>query len=157
MTETDYRSARIQGLELSTSQNSSCGSFEHVKGSLMDAEQSTQKYCSLPKVIFAEWLSFDQFYGQDLGNNNNINYASESKNNFEYHSSKNDLDEDSLVDGLVVDEGIFVSGRNPNTSMEIYVDDIMLQFAAFELEYQISESGVVQFWSYIYMMYVFEL
>ncbi|KAI3471125.1 hypothetical protein Pfo_027788 [Paulownia fortunei] len=148
MAETDAQCTKIQGLELSASslkstpQNSSFESF----GSLMDTDQSMQQIdlsrgaqkCSLPKVLFAEWLSFDQFYGQDLGNYSGS--VPDFKNNLDNHSSSNL--ENTLVDGLLHNEGMF--GSETNTRSNKVSVDHMLQ-SPFKLEYQISESGLVDY------------
>ncbi|KAL0382353.1 UNVERIFIED_CONTAM: Transcription factor [Sesamum calycinum] len=59
------------------------------------AERSARK-CSFPKVLFAEWLSFDHF---------------KNDHNLDNHSSSL---EDNLVDGLLVDEGMFCVNRRGN-------------------------------------------
>ncbi|KAH0686406.1 hypothetical protein KY284_016959 [Solanum tuberosum] len=72
-----------------TPQNSSLDSFEHIEGSLADSDQSvypreTQK-SNLPKVLFAEWLSLDQFNGQDFQNSGSFE---PSKSNFGYNNAE---------------------------------------------------------------------
>ncbi|KAI3458161.1 hypothetical protein Pfo_014824 [Paulownia fortunei] len=72
---------QMRGLELSPSslkstlRNSSFESFENMEVSLMETDQSMQQIdhsrgapkCNSPKVLFAEWLSLDQFHGQNSG------------------------------------------------------------------------------------------
>ncbi|KAK6155724.1 hypothetical protein DH2020_009972 [Rehmannia glutinosa] len=73
---------QIQGLELSpsslkpTPQDSSFESSENLEVSLTHTDQSMQQIensrglgqkCNLPKVLFAEWLSLDQFHGENSG------------------------------------------------------------------------------------------
>ncbi|KAM7499641.1 hypothetical protein LguiA_024055 [Lonicera macranthoides] len=59
------------------SQNPSFDSFEHIHGSSKIPDQLVPKLFDntkeageshVPKVLFAEWLSLDQFHGQDFGN-----------------------------------------------------------------------------------------
>ncbi|OIT36880.1 PREDICTED: transcription factor LAF1-like [Nicotiana attenuata] len=71
------------------SQNSSPHSFEHIEGSFADSGQSAslqvdfaRENCksNLPKVLFSEWFSLEQFSGQeDFKNTTNQDL---SKNNF---------------------------------------------------------------------------
>ncbi|KAL7003361.1 hypothetical protein U1Q18_004519 [Sarracenia purpurea var. burkii] len=52
-----------------SSQNSTAETFERHEGSsaAINDHQPTPRLLHLPKLIFAEWLSVDQFHGQDLG------------------------------------------------------------------------------------------
>ncbi|KAL0341059.1 UNVERIFIED_CONTAM: Transcription factor LAF1 [Sesamum radiatum] len=100
-TKNDYKYEEIRELESSTS-------FQHI-------ERSARK-CSFPKVLFAEWLSFDPF---------------KNDHNLDNHSSSL---EDNLVDGLLVDEGMFCSESDRKRD-EVSVDD-----SPFKLEDEILES-----------------
>ncbi|PIN13471.1 Transcription factor, Myb superfamily [Handroanthus impetiginosus] len=125
-----HNNAQIQTLESSSSSLTSItrNSFETFEGSLMDTDQSMQKR-SFPKVIFAEWLSFDQYYGQNLGNyfenvtdiNNNLDNLSQ---NFQ----------DNFVQGT--------SGEVKTKFNEV-CDDILQ--STYKFEYQMLESGLVDY------------
>ncbi|KAG8381342.1 hypothetical protein BUALT_Bualt06G0112400 [Buddleja alternifolia] len=125
----------------STQQNYSFESFENTETSIIDTDQSMQQIdnsrgaqkCSLPKVLFAEWLSLDQFHGQNSSgeaadfeythnNNNNDN------NNFSYG--------DPLFHGLMLNEASFGNEMKPITN-GICVDD-MLQ-SQFKFEDQLAD------------------
>ncbi|XP_004234444.1 transcription factor LAF1-like [Solanum lycopersicum] len=85
--KTDSSSPSLKKL---TPQNSSLDSFEHIEGSLADSDQSvypreTQK-SNLPKVLFAEWLSLDQFNGQDFQNSGSFSFEP-CKSNFVYNNN----------------------------------------------------------------------
>lgn len=91
--------------------SSSPESLDHRKGSVLERDQRMQQIgaqkLSLPKVLFAEWLSFDQFYNQ---------------NNVENHSS---IHEGTLVDGLLPNGGgSFGVETNPKCS-QVYMDDML--------------------------------
>ncbi|KAL3834443.1 hypothetical protein ACJIZ3_009179 [Penstemon smallii] len=105
----------------STPHNSSYDSFENMEGSLIDTDQSQN--CNLPKVLFAEWLSLDQFHVQDMGGNfdhfNNI---------FESQSSNDS----------------FLMNESFDTKSNSVSYDEMLQLP-FKFEDQISESGLVDY------------
>ncbi|KAL8534390.1 hypothetical protein ACS0TY_010418 [Phlomoides rotata] len=91
------RIGEIGGLQVRTPGSCSSESLEQRKGSVVDKDQS------LPKVLFAEWLSFDQFYNQ---------------NNVQTH-------EDILVGGLLQNGGgTFGVETNPKCS-QVYVDDML--------------------------------
>ncbi|KAK4403588.1 Transcription factor LAF1 [Sesamum angolense] len=100
-TKNDYKYEEIRELESLTS-------FPHI-------ERSARK-CSFPKVLFAEWLSYDHF---------------KNDHNLDNHSSSL---EDNLVDGLLVDEGTFCSESDRKRD-EVSVDD-----SPFKLEDEILES-----------------
>ncbi|KAL0452503.1 UNVERIFIED_CONTAM: Transcription factor LAF1 [Sesamum latifolium] len=105
-TKNDYKYSEIRGLESSTSS-------QHM-------ERSAQK-CSFPKVLFAEWLSFDHF---------------KNDHNLDNHSSSL---EDNLVDGLI-DEGTFCSEPDRKRD-EVSVDDML----RFKLEDEILESCLIDY------------
>ncbi|CAA2981584.1 transcription factor LAF1-like [Olea europaea var. sylvestris] len=84
----------------STTQNSSFNSIEHMEGSLMDTDQSTKQKnqaqnFNLPKILFAEWFSLDQFHGKDLQNSSFFN------NNFD---NPNTNFQDESIRGLRLDD-----------------------------------------------------
>ncbi|KAL2550372.1 myb domain protein 19 [Forsythia ovata] len=104
----------------STTQNSSFGSFEHIEGSLMDTDQSTlqngAQKLNLPKILFAEWFSLDQFHGKGYGNSGSF------KNSFENHGTN--FQDESIL-GLLLDDQVV--GREMHTKQNNYsVDDIFL-------------------------------
>ncbi|CAI9771908.1 unnamed protein product [Fraxinus pennsylvanica] len=121
----------------STTQNSSLDSFEHMEGSLMDTDQSSKQKngaqnFNLPKILFAEWFSSDQFHGKDLQNSGNL------KNTFN-NPSTNFQDESIL--GLLLDDQ--TAGREMHTKPNNYsVDDIF--FPPFDQD-QILERGLDYF------------
>ncbi|KAI3458163.1 hypothetical protein Pfo_014826 [Paulownia fortunei] len=148
--ENECMNGQIQGLELLPSSlkltpgNSSFESYENIEVSLMETDQSMQQIdhsmgapkCNSPKVLFAEWLSLDQFQGQNSG-------SSGSAADFKYTLNNNNTNfEDSLVHGLLLNEGAFGNEMHPKSN-SISVHD-MLQ-SPFNFEDQISESGLVDY------------
>lgn len=144
-------SEQIQELELSpsslksTPQNSGFESLENMDVWLMDTDQSMQqrdnsrgaKKCNLPKVLFAEWFSSDQFHVQSLrnsGNTSDVKY---------FLDNSNSNSEDSLVHGLQLNEGAFVN-EIYQKSNSISLDD-MVQYSGFKFEDQISEGGLADY------------
>ena len=111
--------------------NCSFQSLENMEGSSTDHQQGAEK-CILPKVLFAEWLSLDQF-----------NDSSSSIAQVDCGSSNS---EDSSAHGQQLSRemlGAFHS--KPNF---VCVDD-MLQ-SAFGFEDQISESGLVDYFQGVF-------
>ncbi|CAA2977715.1 transcription factor LAF1-like [Olea europaea var. sylvestris] len=121
----------------STTQNSSLDSSEHMEGSLMDTDQSNKQKTraqnfNLPKILFAEWFSLDQFHDKDLQNSGNF------KNPFN-NPSTNFQDESIL--GLLLDDQ--TAGREMHTKPNNYsLDDIF--FPPFDQD-QILERGLDYF------------
>ncbi|XP_059304821.1 transcription factor LAF1-like [Lycium ferocissimum] len=117
-----------------TPQNSSLDSFEHIEGSLADSDQSAShvdfprepQKVNLPKVLFAEWLSLDQFNGQGFQNSGNF-YP--SKNNFGYNNSE--YQHAFMNDVLMNDEISYANGINQEVNNGI-VDDIFQPQLKFE-------------------------
>ncbi|KAL0299510.1 UNVERIFIED_CONTAM: Transcription factor LAF1 [Sesamum radiatum] len=151
--QVDCMNEQIQELELSpsslksTPQNSGFESLENMDVSLMDTDESmqqsgnsrgAQKY-SLPKVLFAEWFSSDQFHVQNL---RNLGDATDVKC---FLDNRHSNSEDSLVHGLQLNEGAFVNEMNPKSN-SISVDD-MVQYSGFKFEDQISEGGLADYFS----------
>ncbi|KAL0371687.1 UNVERIFIED_CONTAM: hypothetical protein Scaly_0850300 [Sesamum calycinum] len=151
--QVDCMNEQIQELELSpsslksTPQNSGFESLENMDVSLMDTDESmqqsgnsrgAQKY-SLPKVLFAEWFSSDQFHVQNL---RNLGDATDVKC---FLDNRHSNSEDSLVHGLQLNEGAFVNEMNPKSN-SISVDD-MVQYSGFKFEDQLSEGGLADYFS----------
>ncbi|XP_060206333.1 transcription factor LAF1-like [Lycium barbarum] len=117
-----------------TPQNSSLDSFEHIEGSLADSDQSAShvdfprepQKVNLPKILFAEWLSLDQFNGQGFQNSGNF-YP--SKNNFGYNNSE--CQHAFMNDVLMNDEISYANGINQEVNNGI-VDDIFQPQLKFE-------------------------
>ncbi|KAL3653502.1 hypothetical protein CASFOL_003183 [Castilleja foliolosa] len=117
-----------QGFEQSPSSldsithNSSFESFEYMKTSQMDTNQSLQQInnsegpkCNLPKVLFTEWLSVDQF-----------------------PASSN-----SEISSIPCNEGEFGNElHQPKSNNVVSVDDL-LQYSSFDFEGQVSGNGLV--------------
>ncbi|OIT28114.1 PREDICTED: transcription factor LAF1-like [Nicotiana attenuata] len=118
-----------------TPQHSSFDSFE---GSLADSDQSadipreTQK-SNLPKVLFAEWLSLDQFNGQDNFDPSNYNFG--------YNNSEL---QDIFMHSIPMIGGSYVNGINQEVNNGI-VDDIFQTQLKFEES--ISANGFEEFMS----------
>ncbi|KAK4363106.1 hypothetical protein RND71_018347 [Anisodus tanguticus] len=130
-----------------TPQNSSLDSFEHIEGSLADSDQSASQMdyprepqkSNLPKVLFAEWLSLDQFNGQDFQNSSNFD---PSKINFGYNNSEC---QHAFMNGLMMnDDSSYANGINQEVNNGI-VDDIFQPQLMFED--QISANGFEEFMS----------
>lgn len=132
----------------STSQNSGLESFEQMEGSLTDTDQSvpemdsakdTQK-SSFPKILFAEWLSLDQFNnGQEF---QNASVAVPPKNISGYNDSGF---QDDFVQGLLLNEAAYDNNTNiqpvpNNTAVDMFQPQS-------KFEDQISESGFPDFFS----------
>ncbi|KAJ8554448.1 hypothetical protein K7X08_025126 [Anisodus acutangulus] len=127
-----------------TPQNSSLDSFEHIEGSLADSDQSASQMdyprepqkSNLPKVLFAEWLSLDQFNGQDFQN------SIPSKINF---GNNNSECQHAFMNGLMMnDDSSYANGINQEVNNGI-VDDIFQPQLMFED--QISANGFEEFMS----------
>lgn len=154
MVETEARgksectNLQIQGVKLSPSstksnpQNSSFESSESLEVSLTDTDQSmiyqinqsrgTPK-CNLPKVLFAEWWSLDQFHGQNSGTS--------SSGSDDFKSALDPNSEESLVPDLLHNEGAF--GKELQNSNTISVDDMLT--SPFRFEDHITESGLFDY------------
>ncbi|XP_027115587.1 transcription factor LAF1 [Coffea eugenioides] len=122
-------------------------SIEQLESSLMsDAEQSVsqsqmdlpREACrsNLPRVLFAEWLSLDQFRDQNCESSGNPVVA---KNNLVYYNS--DF-QDSFMHDLLLNEGTFGGGNHQGLSNGA-VDDILPP--ALKFEDQILENSFVDF------------
>ncbi|CAI9762410.1 unnamed protein product [Fraxinus pennsylvanica] len=108
-----------------TTQNSSFDSIKYTEGSLMDTDQSTEQKSpaqnfNLPKILFAEWLSLDQFHGKDLQN------SSLFKNTFD---NPNTNFQDESILGLLLDDQT-VEREMHTKANNSSVDDIF--FPAFD-------------------------
>ncbi|KAK1399543.1 Transcription factor LAF1 [Heracleum sosnowskyi] len=57
---------------------SSLISSENTEGSLPDADQLVAPRSNLPKVLFADWLSLDQFQSQEFSNSSQLTFAKET-------------------------------------------------------------------------------
>lgn len=83
---------------------SSFNSSENTEGSLPDADQLVAPRSNLPKVLFADWLSLDQFQIQEFSNSSQLTFAKETtgsntifQNSFSYeHSVGNNISPGSL-------------------------------------------------------------
>ncbi|CAK9160954.1 unnamed protein product [Ilex paraguariensis] len=124
----------------STIRNPSLESFEHMEGSSTNTDQSVSQFfdfpkesrqSSLPKLMFAEWLSMDEFHSQESVNSSN---RAVSKDNLNY-----DLQfHNSFTYGSLQDEVTFCSDVNQGISSGS-VDDMF--HPQLKFEDQISESG----------------
>ncbi|KAM3382052.1 transcription factor LAF1 [Capsicum galapagoense] len=126
-----------------TPPNSSLDSFEHREGSLADSDQSiypreSQK-SNLPKVLFAEWLSLDQFNGQEFHNSGNFE---PSTNNFGYNNSEL---HDIFMHSLPMNNGSYGNGVNQEVNNGTVVDDIFQ--AQLKFEDPMSANGFEEFMS----------
>ncbi|GMP70201.1 hypothetical protein CsSME_00029149 [Camellia sinensis var. sinensis] len=77
----------------STTRNLSFESFDNMEGTSMETNESISQ---LPKLLFAEWLSLDQFQGQDLTNSGRP-AVSKDDPNYQY----------SFLNCLLMNEGAF--------------------------------------------------
>ncbi|CAN4087780.1 unnamed protein product [Withania somnifera] len=117
-----------------TSQNSILDSFEHIEGSLADSDQSASQMdyprepqkSNLPKVLFAEWLSLDQFNGQKFQNSG---IFEPYKNNFGYnHTGVPDI----FMHSLPVNDGSYGNAINQEVNNGTLVDEIFQPQIKFE-------------------------
>ncbi|KAL2556058.1 transcription factor LAF1-like [Forsythia ovata] len=105
----EYLNLQMQNTESSfSSLKSSFESFEHMEGSLVDSDQSSAQNSNLPKILFAEWLTFDQFPGWDSGipQNNDSN------------------SQDGFMHDLLLNEGTYAGEMQPKLNS---CDDYMFQ------------------------------
>nr|GMD53821.1 transcription factor LAF1-like [Ipomoea batatas] len=132
----------------STSQSSGLESFGQMEGSLADTDESipnnldfpkTAQKSNLPKVLFAEWLSLDQFNnGQDF---QTANHAVLPRNNFGYNGSEL---QDPFMHGFLLNEDTYGHGIQPVLNNGT-VDDLFQPELKFED--QITVSGFAEFFS----------
>jgi len=86
--------------------NLSFESFEHTEGSSTDMNDQSLKEArrsSLPKLLFTEWLSVDQFQGQDYANSGQPETV--VKNCFDQNLNP----QDGFFQGLLINEGSFAN------------------------------------------------
>ncbi|KAF3617872.1 Transcription factor MYB86 [Capsicum annuum] len=97
-TYSENAEASSSSMKLVSKKSANLGSFELVEGALLaDIHQSTLHVqlpqenceCNLPKVLFSEWLSLDQFNVQDFKNTIKQHH---SKNNYGCNDSVFQLD-----------------------------------------------------------------
>nr|XP_016470293.1 PREDICTED: uncharacterized protein LOC107792586 [Nicotiana tabacum] len=105
--------------------------------SQLDFPREPQK-SNLPKVLFAEWLSLDQFNGQDFQNSSNFD---PSKNSFGCNNSEL---QDIFMYSIPMNGGSYVNGINQEVNNGT-VDDIFQPQLKFEES--ISANGFEEFMS----------
>ncbi|XP_047940637.1 transcription factor LAF1-like [Salvia hispanica] len=121
-------------------QNSTFDSLENTEASSTDTDQSIdhqQDKCNLPKVLFAEWLSLDQFNGHNHGSSSSN--AQDLKYPFDYGSSISE-DSSAQLNGEAI--GTEEIHTKPNFN-SISIDDILR--SPFGFDDQISEAGLVDY------------
>ncbi|KAM7499642.1 hypothetical protein LguiA_024056 [Lonicera macranthoides] len=121
-----------------TTQNLSFDSFERTEGSsnvnqLMFNNTKEAGLSNLPKVLFAEWLSLDQFHGQDFGK---LSKSTISKYSFDHYPNFQDI----FVHDLLPNEGSFASDIHEGLSNISAVNMFQSQL---KFEDQFSESSFV--------------
>ncbi|KAL2540147.1 Transcription factor LAF1 [Abeliophyllum distichum] len=99
---------------------SSFESFEHMEGSLVDSDQSSAQNSNIPRILFAEWLTFDQFPGWDSG----IPLNNDSNS------------QDGFLHDLLLNEGTYAGEMQPKLNS---CDDDMFE-EQFKFENQESDS-----------------
>ncbi|KAA8533737.1 hypothetical protein F0562_031254 [Nyssa sinensis] len=125
--------------------NPSIDSFENMEGSSTEAiDQSVShdfdfpkeaRQSNLPKLFFAEWLSLDQFHGQDSGN---AGEPAVCKDAFD----QNSFCQDSFMHSLLMNEGSMGSEFHQELSNGL-VDEMFHQ--EFKFDGQIPENGFADF------------
>ncbi|CAI9767661.1 unnamed protein product [Fraxinus pennsylvanica] len=115
----------------SSSMKSSLESFEHIEGPLLDSCAQTS---NLPRILFAEWLPFDQFVGWDSDSLPPDTYRNALEN-----SGSNSQDVFSH-DDLLLNEGTYAGEMQPNLSS--YIGDMFQE--QFKFEQQKAESGFAE-------------
>ncbi|KAL3524264.1 hypothetical protein ACH5RR_017098 [Cinchona calisaya] len=139
----------------STTPNLTVESIEHLEGSLItDTEQSVSQYqmnfpreackSNLPRVLFTEWLSLEQFRDQQNSCEKSENTNIVARNNFDYYNNS-EFQDAFMHHDLLFDEVSFSTTngihQGPNNGT---VDDILLQ-PQLKFEDHISENGFVDF------------
>ncbi|KAL1555085.1 hypothetical protein AAHA92_15568 [Salvia divinorum] len=126
----------------SAPQNCSFDSLENTEASSADTDQSIDHQqeadkCSLPKVLFAEWLSLDQFNGHNHSSSSST--AQDLKYSFDYgrSNSEDSSTHDQQLNGEAIATEIHTK---PNF---ISIDDILR--SPFGFDDQISETGLVDY------------
>lgn len=89
-TDTILNTSTLEAASSASSFNSS----ENTEGSLPDPDQLVARRSNLPKVLFADWLSLDQFQSQEFSNSSQLTFAKETtvsntnfQNSFPYEHS----------------------------------------------------------------------
>lgn len=119
-----------------TTQNPSFDSFEPTEGSsTANVFDNTKEadLSNLPKVLFAEWLSLDQFHGQDFSNSSE---SAISKDSFDHYPNF----QDTFVHDLLLNEGSFASDVHEGLSN---ISAINMFQSQLKIEDQFSESSFV--------------
>lgn len=117
-------------------------SLENTEASSTDTDHSTDHQqeadkCSLPKVLFAEWLSLDQFNGHSHGSSSTT--AQDLQYAFDYGSSISE-DSSTQLNGEAI--GTEEIHTKPNFN-SFSIDDILR--SPFGFDDQISEAGLVDY------------
>ncbi|KAL7254043.1 hypothetical protein ACSBR1_008398 [Camellia fascicularis] len=131
----------------STPRNPSFESFEHMEGSSTNTNQSIPQIFNfprepaclqnnLPKLLFAEWLSLDQFQGQGFGNS-----GEPAISNKDAALDHNPSFQDSFLNGLLANEGSF--GYEFRHELSNGSADEMFQHPQFKSEDWFLESELV--------------
>ncbi|KAL7107140.1 hypothetical protein ACP275_06G035000 [Erythranthe tilingii] len=118
-------------------QNSSFESLENIE---TDTDQSMQKdqkdhsnigtgqRCNLPKVMFAEWMFSDKFLPESSGSSNTTRAA-----DFKYPIiGSNNSEDSSLVDSLLLDEGVFENQLHAKSNNIISMEDMLQSSFGFD-------------------------
>lgn len=121
-TKTGYTSSNTENSDSCpsslNSRNPSFDSFEHIQGSSKIADQLVPKIfditkeagqSNVPKVLFAEWLSLDQFHGQDFGNSSK---PPVSKDAFDPYPNF----QDTFMNGFLLNDASFSSDMHQGLS-----------------------------------------
>lgn len=121
-----------------TTQNPSFDSFEPTEGSsnanqLMFSNTKEAGLSNLPKVLFAEWLSLDQFHGQDFGK---LSKSTISKDSFDHYPNFQDI----FVHDLLPNEGSFASDIHEGLSN---ISAVNMFQSHLKFEDQFSESSFI--------------
>ncbi|KAH6783922.1 hypothetical protein C2S52_008881 [Perilla frutescens var. hirtella] len=132
----------------STPHNSSFESLENIEASITDTDQSMQQMdrfqreaqkCNLPKLMFAEWLSLDQFNGQNQNPGSSSVAAADSNFTFDHGSANSE--ESSVVHGQQLNEEVLGNEMHMTKSNLISIDDMLQIQSPFGFE----ESGMVDY------------
>ncbi|XP_022849306.1 transcription factor LAF1-like [Olea europaea var. sylvestris] len=129
----DQGKAECMNLEMenteSSSLMSSLESFEHIEGPLVD---SCAQKSNLPRILFAEWLQFDQVLGWDSDSPPDA-----YKNALENNGSNS---QDVFMHDLLLNDVTYAGEMQPKLNSSI--DDMFQE--QFKFEHQKSESGYAE-------------
>ncbi|CAH2050652.1 unnamed protein product [Thlaspi arvense] len=131
--QNEYPSPNTDITESSLSSLKSFESFEPTEGTQISGAPGEAPQSNLPKLLFAEWLSLDQFQGQCSGN-----YGESAEVSKDAHCDLNSSFLDPLSYGLLLNEGLFGGDLTGDSAFEMF-------YPQFRSDNRFSENGFVSF------------